>query len=147
LPFSQASTGINRAVDAVKRAGDCAGSLEMPGKAMYIDTQFDAFLEKRRKLITAWSVAGPLSLLSLAALFAWLYLRNPLLVNPVEVADRLESGAIDEPTLAIMSLLLPVTISLCFLVLIVMILFVYAAISREKKYLQVIDRLAGGDDG
>ncbi len=111
---------------------------------MHINVQSDAFLEKRRKLIAAWSIAGPLSLLGLAAFFVWMYLSTPLLVNPFEVAERLESGAIDEPTLAIMSLLLPVMISLCFLVLVVIILCVYAAISNEKKYLQLIDRLAGG---
>jgi hypothetical protein len=111
---------------------------------MHIDTQFDAFLEKRRKLITAWNIAGPLSLLGLAAFFAWLYLKTPLLVNPFEVADQLESGTIDEPTLAIMSMLLPVMTSLCFMVLVTVILFVYAFISNEKKYLQVIERLAGG---
>lgn len=109
------------------------------------DDRFERFLEKRRKLIAFWRVAGPLSLLGLAACFAWLYFRTPLMVDPFEVADRLEAGAIGEPTLAIMSLLLPVMVSLCFLVLVVIILFVYATISNEKRYLQAIDRLAGKD--
>jgi hypothetical protein len=71
---------------------------------------------------------------------------TPLLVNPIEVADRLESRAIDEPMLALMSLLLTVSILLCFLVLAAIILFVYAVISWEMKYLQVIDRLTGDAD-
>lgn len=114
---------------------------------MHIDAQFDTFLEKRRTSMAAWRVAGPLLLVTLAAFFGWLYLRVPLLINPFEVADRLESGAIGEPTLAIMSLLLPLMVSLCFLLLVVIILSVYGAISNEKKYLQAIDRLAGGNNG
>ena len=114
---------------------------------MNIDGQFDTFIDKRKKLISAWSIAGPLALLGLAVLFVWLYLQTPLLINPFEVAVQLESGAIDQPTLAMMSLLLPVTISLGFLVMVAMILFIYAMISREKKYLQLIDRLADPYDG
>jgi ABC-type transport system involved in multi-copper enzyme maturation permease subunit len=113
---------------------------------MHTDDRLDAFLEKRRKLIVAWRVAGPLLLLLLAALFVWLYLKIPLLINPFEVAGRLESGTLDEPTLAMMSMLLPVMISLSLLLIVVLILFVYAAISNEKKYLRLIDRLSGSDD-
>lgn len=113
---------------------------------MRIETRLDAFLEKRRKLIAAWRVAGPLLLMLLTTLFVWLYLKTPLLINPFEVARRLEAGTLDEPTLAIMAMLLPVMISLCFLVMVVVILFVYAAISNEKKYRQTIDRLSGVDD-
>lgn len=113
---------------------------------MHIDSRLDAFLRKRRQLIAAWRVAGPLALLGLTVLFAWLYLQVPLLVNPFEVADRLESGTLEGPTLAIMSLMLPVMAALCLLLMVVVILFVYAAIANEKKYLQAIDRLSGVDD-
>ncbi len=112
---------------------------------MQLDTQFDAFLQRRKKLITAWRLVGPLALSGLTVLFVWLYFKVPLLANPFEAAERLGSGAIDESTLATMSLLLPVMVSLCFFVLVAIILFVYAMISNEKRYIKAIDQLAGKD--
>jgi len=71
----------------------------------------------------------------------WLFLHNPLLVNPAKVFSRLEAGAIEKSTLQLMAGMLPMMFLFCFFLLVVLVLFVFAAFSNDKKHIKIIDTL------
>ncbi|MCB1861357.1 MAG: hypothetical protein KDI47_06455 [Gammaproteobacteria bacterium] len=99
------------------------------------------FLDKRRKLLTIWPPAGYLLLAMLALLAGWLFWSAPLLVNPHLVWAGLQSGSITEANLQLMAGMLPVVTLLLLVVCLIVVLFVFAAFSNEKRELKLIDRL------
>lgn len=99
------------------------------------------FLAKRRRFARSWPLVGTLLLLGISTLLAWLFLRNPLLANPFEVASRLGAETIEQSTLILLAGLLPLMFLACFSILFIMILFGFTVFSNEKKYLKIIDSL------
>jgi len=106
-----------------------------------LDEQLVKFLKKRRRLARFWPVIATLLLMGILAFVVWLFLKNPLLVNPFEVASRLDAGTVESSTLILMAGMLPIMFLACLLILIVVILFGFTVFSNEKKYLEIIDRL------
>ncbi len=70
-----------------------------------------------------------------------MFIRNPLMVNPFEVASRLEAGTLEETTMILLAGMLPIMLGLCFLLLSVLIVFGFVMFSHERKYHRIIDRL------
>jgi len=108
---------------------------------MKLDERQIQFLKRRGKLVGLWPLAGSFLLVLLLVLIAWLYFRAPLLVNPFEVMARLDAGTIEESTLLLSAVLLPVMTLTCIVILIAMILFMFSAFSTEKKHLLLIAKL------
>lgn len=106
-----------------------------------MDEQQQLFWERRNRLLNAWKFVGPLLLLSIVGLLLWFYLRNPLLVNPFEIATRLDNETLQQSTLVIMAVMLPIMFLACFVLLLAIIGLMYAAFFNEKKYRQIINKL------
>lgn len=117
---------------------------------MDLSPQEQRFLDRRRQLLRAWSIAGPLLLVTLIGLCVWLFLAVPLMFNPFEVAARLESGALETVTLQIMALFLPLAMLMLCVLLVIVLLLLFAALANDRKYLALIERClanGGGQDG
>ena len=108
---------------------------------MKLDSNQIQFIQKRQRLIRLWPAAGSFLILLLLGLIVWLSFRSPLLINPFEVMKRLDAGTVAESTLILSAALLPVIMLACIVILIVMVIFSFAAFSNEKKHLQIIERL------
>ncbi len=108
---------------------------------MELDRTQQEFLEKRRKLVRSWPSMGLILLIGMVVTLLWLWIQQPLLINPYEVVDRLESGSIDSATIALMAVMLPLLFLICFVLLMIVVLFAYAAFANEKKHLKIIDIL------
>ena len=61
------------------------------------------------------------------------------MITPYEVITRLESGTVDQSTLEMMAVLLPVTFVLVCFLLAVFVAMMYQAFSNEKKYLEILE--------
>ena len=99
------------------------------------------YLEKRKKLTSAWRFVGPALLLAILGLAMWIYLRSPLLINPYEAISRMETGHIEKSTLEMMATVLPIVMIIVFLLLLSIVGIMYAAFSKEKKYMEIIGKL------
>lgn len=108
---------------------------------MNLNDQHKRFLAKRRRFARSWPLVGMLLLLGIFGFLVWLFLRNPLLVSPLEIASRLDAGTIEESTLILMAGMLPVMFLGCFFILLVVILLGFAVFSNERKYMKIIDSL------
>lgn len=104
------------------------------------------FLAKRIQLVRAWPYVGAMLLALPVGLSVWLWLSVPLLIDPLFAMTRLSSDALPESTMALMAAMLPVAVLLCLALALAAVLFVFAAFSNEKKYLQIIRHAACEQD-
>ncbi len=63
------------------------------------------------------------------------------MINPWAAIAAIESGNIEETTLTIMAVLLPVLMLACLGVLLVMILLLFAVFSNERKLIAMVEKL------
>jgi hypothetical protein len=106
---------------------------------MQLNPQAEHFLEKRRTLLAVWRYTGPLLLLAIGGFVAYLFVNTPLLINPVAATSGVKSGSVEQSTLHMMAVFVPVLfITVCSL-LVVLIVLMYAAFANEKKYLAILD--------
>jgi len=111
-------------------------------------TERDAkFVEQRRVLVRRWRVVGWALFAAIAAVVGFLFLANPMLVSPWEVAGRIRTDSVPPTTLQIMSLMLPLTVLGCFLLLAVVVAFQFAGATNERRLLAIIDSLLNRPDG
>ena len=99
-----------------------------------------AFVAKRRKLVAAWPWVGGGLIFALLGLAVWLWVRVPLMINPWAAIRDIEAGAVEETTLILMAVMLPITLLACLGALIAMLALFFAAFSNERKLIAVIDR-------
>jgi hypothetical protein len=105
------------------------------------------FVGQRRVLVRRWPFVGWVLLAAIAAVVGFLFLTSPLLVSPWEVAGRIRTDAIPQPTLQVMSVMLPLTMLGCFILLAVVVAFQFAAAANERRLLAIIDSLLARPGG
>lgn len=99
------------------------------------------FVAKRRQLISAWRYVGGLLSLAIVGFALYLWLRVPLLGNPIETARRVESGDIAESTLLLSVVILPIVTSLLCVAVAATIVVIYRAFAHERRHIAIIDKL------
>jgi hypothetical protein len=108
---------------------------------MPLDDSDLSFIRRRSALVRRWPVAAWAMLAGIVAVLGFLLYRSPLLVNPWEVASRIEAETVAAPTLALMAALLPVVFLSCFVLLVALVLFQFAAMTNERRLLRIIASL------
>jgi len=101
-------------------------------------------LRERRKLISRWPMIGGGSLFFLLLLYAWLAFSSPLLVNPLHVYNALLNNELAPDLLEMLALMAPVWLMLVIVILGVMLALGFVIMRREKRLLDIIDRLISG---
>lgn len=99
------------------------------------------FVAKRRQLIGAWRYVGGLLSLAVAGFALYLWLRVPLLGNPIETARRVEAGDIADTTLLLSAVMLPIAMILLCVVFAALIAVIYRAFAHENRLIAIIDKL------
>jgi hypothetical protein len=104
-----------------------------------------SFVDRRRHLIRSWPYVGSGMLVLMASLVVWLVITKPLLSNPFFAMSELARGAIDQSTLMLMAMLLPLAIWTALFICIVTVLLSFAAFSNERKYQALLEKSGGGE--
>ena len=99
------------------------------------------FVDRRTELSRVWRYAGPLLLACIAALALYFYLSTPLLIDPLQVIAGIEADSIADTTLITMSVMLPIVMLLLLSVLVVLVFYMYAIFSNERKLIAIIKKL------
>ena len=100
-----------------------------------------AFVEKRRKLVRAAPTVLGICLVVVLGFGLWLYLRQPQLINFVEVARQIESGMLDQLTIELMAVMLPIAMLMCLVVLTGVVLLAWVGVSNERRYQRILQEL------
>jgi len=99
------------------------------------------FVRKRESLIRSWPWIGRSLLLAVIALAAYLYTQNPLLVNPNAVRRALDDQSIPPVMQTLLVSFLPIAVSACIVLMLVIVLIAYAAFGNERHLLKIVRRL------
>lgn len=100
-----------------------------------------AFIERRRKLLNAWPWAGGGALALLAGLVIWLWIEVPLMINPWAAMEAVSGGSLEESTLVVMALMLPILVLAVLGVLGVVVALMFVTLSQERRLIGMLDRL------
>lgn len=103
-----------------------------------------AFCKRRSALVRRWPFAAWAMLAVIVVVFGFLFYSTPLLVNPWEVASAIKAETIAVPTLTLMAALLPIVLLSCFVLLVALVLFQFAAMANERRLLRIISSLENG---
>lgn len=99
------------------------------------------FLKNRQRLILLWRPTAIVMLTILLILIVWLFVKAPYLINPVFVVEAIQDNTIDQSVLSLSALMLPIVVIFLFLTVTIFILFGFAIISNERRYLSIIRAL------
>jgi hypothetical protein len=101
------------------------------------------FIRRRESLIRSWPWMGRALLLAVVALGVYLYTQNPLLVNPNAVRRALDDQSIPPVMMTLLVSFLPIAVSACLVLMLVIVLLAFAAFGNERNLLKIIRRLGG----
>ena len=99
-----------------------------------------AFVERRRRLLRLWPYVGSGMLALITGFAVWLVITRPLMANPFFVMAAMERGNINQFTLKLMAVMLPVVIWTALFVCLVTVFFSFAAFSNERKYQALLEK-------
>lgn len=99
------------------------------------------FIDKRRKIARFGPFVLMACLLIIAGFGAWAYFFQPLLANPFEVARLIEGGQLDDTSILLMAVMLPIVMLVCIMLTAAIVGVSWAGLSAEKRYLRIIDSL------
>jgi len=111
---------------------------------MSLSPQDYQLLRERRKLSNRWPLIGGGSLFFLLIVYAWMAMVYPVIANPAYVYNALTNNQLAPDTIRMLAMLAPVLYTLIFIILGVMLSLGFAIMRREKRLLDMIDRLVSG---
>jgi len=111
------------------------------GDNMQLNDNEEQFIEKRRRLAKIFPIVGGVMFALIICYLIWAYLRTPMLVNPYAIKEKIMNNTIQNSTLTLMSMMLPIAIWALFTSILVLIGFMFSWNAMEKKYLRIIERI------
>lgn len=104
-----------------------------------------AFVDKRRKYVRAGPAVLGFCLLLIIGLGLWLYSTQPQLIHFAEVARQIADGSLDQLTVELMAVMLPIAMLMSLVLIAGIIGLAWAWLLNEKRYLRIIAELRGGN--
>jgi hypothetical protein len=101
------------------------------------------FVRRRESLIRSWPWMGRGLILAVLALGTYLYIQNPLLVNPNAVRRALDDQSIPPVMMTLLVSFLPIAVSACLVLMLIIVMLVFAAFANERRLLKIVRRLGG----
>jgi len=99
------------------------------------------FLKRRMKLNKVWSIVGICMLVVLVALYAWLYVKTPNLVDPFHVMNLIEKNRMDISSMKMLSVFCSVAVTALFITVGIIVAYGFAWSSLERRYFRIIETL------
>jgi len=101
-------------------------------------------IAKRQKLIRVWpKVAGILAILTIG-FYAWAFVNQPILVNPLHVINLLQDNALSSSTQALLSVMAPILFLIVGVLLLLLLLFVTAGLINEGRLMRLLEQDSPG---
>jgi hypothetical protein len=106
----------------------------------------DAFIARRKKAIKMAPFAVIASLALLSGYIIYLWIKAPFMISISVVMQRLQENSFPLSTLQTAMIMMPMNIMLIVFLMLVLIIFLYIGLSREKRYIKIIEELKSQND-
>jgi hypothetical protein len=105
----------------------------------------ERFLDRRRTLVRLWPVVGIGMAVVIVGFWGYLFVRRPLLANPLHLMHELERHAVSEATLVVLAAVGSLMVLATGLLLLVFVAFAFAAMANERRLIAILDAARGGE--
>jgi hypothetical protein len=99
-----------------------------------------AIISRRRRLIRVWPIVALLLGLTTVGFYAWAFLHQPILVNPLHVLELMQGGNLDSATQALLAVTAPMLFLVVGLLVLLLLGFVTAGLISEGRLMRVLER-------
>lgn len=104
----------------------------------------ERWLDRRRRFVALWPVVGSGMVVMVVGFWGYLFLRRPLLANPVHLMHELQRHAVSEATLVVLAAIGSLMVLATGVLLLVIVAFAFAAMANERRLIAMLDRLREG---
>ena len=108
---------------------------------MRIAVTDEHFVNRRRAYVRSGPIVLGACLVLIVGFGIWAYAYQPLLANPFEVARQIQAGTIDDITVSLMAVMLPIAMLLSIGLTGAVVALCWAWLSSERRYMRIIDSL------
>lgn len=109
-----------------------------------MNTDLKRVIARRQRLIQLWPrVAGILALATIG-FYAWAFVKQPVLVNPLHVIGLLQDKGLDTATQTLLCVMAPVLFLVIGVLLLLLLLFVTAGLINEGRLMRLLDQTEHG---
>lgn len=108
---------------------------------MTMDTRDREFLVSRMRLtrIGVWVTLAGAGIVVGLGIYTWF--RSRWLVDPIYVAEQIETGTADPTTLQLLAVMAPMLFVTCLVLAVILMLLAAWALHTERRYLKIIESL------
>jgi uncharacterized integral membrane protein len=106
-----------------------------------------AFLARRRRQVGQWPWLAGLLLLVIIAVFAVIWLKAPLQLNPLAILSYFRSGALPDTELVVIAARGSLALIACGLLLLVIVLLLSLSVENERRLIALVDDLSRPAEG
>jgi len=99
------------------------------------------FVDKRRIYVRVGPTVMGVCLIAVASFGFWAWLYQPLLANPFEVARRINDGQLDDTSIVLMAVMLPIAMLVSIGLTGAVVALCWTGLSKERRYMRIIDSL------
>ena len=102
--------------------------------------EIQQMLARRQRFIKRWpSIALIVAALTLG-FYVWAFIKQPILVNPVHVLHLLQTNALDNATLSLLSIVAPMLFLTIGALLLLLLLFVTVGLINEGRLIRLLEQ-------
>ncbi len=98
------------------------------------------FVDQRRRLLALWPYAGGGLIAGLLGFAVWLWLAAPMMINPWATVAALKEGSLEETTLYVMAVMLPILMLACLGAFVVLVSLLFVAFRNERKLIEMLEK-------
>ncbi|MHB1230136.1 MAG: hypothetical protein ACYCY3_07465 [Halothiobacillus sp.] len=105
-----------------------------------MNSDIPLMLAKRQQFIQRW----PLIALTVAGItlgfYAWAFIQQPILVNPLHVIHLIQTNGLDSATQSLLSIVAPILFLAIGALLLLLLLFVTVGLANEGRLIRLIEK-------
>jgi hypothetical protein len=101
----------------------------------------ERFLDRARRRARLWPYAGTTLVALIVGFWGYLWIRQPLLANPLHLLRELERHAVAQSTLIVLAIVGSVMVIATGLLLLALVIVLCDAMASERRLIAMVDRL------
>lgn len=97
-------------------------------------------IARRQRLIRIWPYIAFVLVSLMVGFYAWAFINQPILVNPLHVVSLMQTGGLDSTTQALLAVTAPMLLLVVGLLVFLLLLFVSVGLINEGRLMRILEK-------
>ncbi|OZB35009.1 MAG: hypothetical protein B7X44_11050 [Halothiobacillus sp. 15-55-196] len=102
--------------------------------------EIQQMLARRQRFIKRWPVVALVAAAITLSFYAWAFIKQPILVNPVHVVHLIQNNALDSATQSLLAIVAPLMFLTVGALLLLLLLFVTVGLINEGRLIRLLEQ-------